>query len=286
MEVWASWTKRGKREYPEFVAAILNGEVRKDFLGLLAGIPIPMPGIQSAPNEVRDNAVSEFIGTLQTLTGQWIDTGKVHETERGEQPWERSVNEITPNHPQPILNTLIEYQDRNPPKVLITGDGRFGIPSEPIIRYSGWPSPPPELENTLQRARDFAICEFVKLLESPGRERFFRCDECGKYLVRARAPRKGAPIYHGTFCDKCKNKGGARRTVESRNRRIQEKIGWASDAWVKWKSGNRFGKRADWVVKKVNAKLPAGQNQIKVNWVTRHQTEIETEVERRNHAKG
>lgn len=283
MEVWARWTKRGEREYPEFIAAILNSDVDKGILGYLAGIPLPIPRFQSAPFEVRDKAVSEFICTLRTLTCQWIATGKLQETERGEEPWERSVNVSTPDYPQPILNTLIEYRDRNPPKVFITDDGRFGIPSDPMIRYSGWPSPPPELEATLQRARDFAICEFAKLLESHGRERLFRCDECGKYLVRARAPRKETPIYHGTFCEKCKHKGSARRTVESRKRRTQKMIEWAADAWEKWTPGNRFGKRADWVVEKVNAKLPAGRIPIKINWVTKHQTEIEAEVERRNY---
>jgi hypothetical protein len=63
-------------------------------------------------------------------------------------------------------------------------------------------------------------------------------------------------------------------------------IGWAADAWAKWKPGNRFGNRTDWVVQKVNAKLSPNQKRIKVNWVSWHQTEIEIEVERRNHAKG
>jgi len=91
------------------------------------------------------------------------------------------------------------------------------------------------------------------------------------------------PIYHGTFCEKCKNKGGARRTMDSRKRRTQEMVKLAADAWARWTLSRRYGKRSEWVATQVTAKLPRGGT-IKANWVTRHKTEIEAEVERRNDA--
>jgi hypothetical protein len=145
----------------------------------------------------------------------------------------------------------------------------------------------PELEDTLARAKDFAISEFQKFLESSFPQRLFKCDGCRTYFVRARAPRKETPIYHGTFCEDCKHKGGARRTDSTRKQRKAQMIEWAAEYWPKWTE--RRGVRSEWVAEQVNEWIegqPINWGTIKGNWVTWHQAEIEAVVEGKNHAKG
>jgi hypothetical protein len=273
--------KHVKRNFPEDVLPILNGGYRAEYLGFLAGIPAPMPGFQSAPEEIRNEAVSEFRATFRGLVDQWIDSGRLHLKERGEEPWERSIDVSTFDSKR-IIDTLLEYCERNPPRFLLSGHGRFEILAEPLLRFSAWPSPPPEFEVTLQRARDNAIFTFVQFLDSPTRERLFRCDRCGKYFVRKRMPRKAVPIKLGSYCGKrkCESAGAVRRVSDGRNNRTEEMLAWAAEAWMSWNPASHRDRR-QWVVQKVNAKLE--RSHIAVNWVTRHRGEIEEEVERRSH---
>ncbi len=295
VRVGESGTKGAQWDYPKILVTTLNGQWDRAFLGWLAGIPHDRPsgirtrGFRNASRQTKDAAIKEFLLTLRQLVDQWLESGK-DRVEFVEQPWSRNVFWFSDAYQERIDRTLQKFMHRNPPPNEFSRDGRLArletVSHLWLPKPAAWPSSEPELDDTLSRARDYAIAEFYKFLESRCPQRLFKCDECGAYFVRARAPRKETRIRRGAFCEKCKHKGGARRTVDSRKRRLQEMIGWAADAWAKWKPGNRFGNRTDWVVQKVNAKLSPNQKRIKVNWVSWHQTEIEIEVERRNHAKG
>jgi hypothetical protein len=138
------------------------------------------------------------------------------------------------------------------------------------------------------KAHEKAVFLLMNLVNcpSPARERLSRCDSCGEYFIRRRAPKRETPIYHGSFCANCKGKGGVRRTDMTRKSRTKKKVELAADVWPKWKQDRRQGERTEWVAQEVNRRLRASRDPIAKNWVTRHQTEIEAEVERRNHAKG
>jgi hypothetical protein len=291
---WESWTKRGEREYPRILATTLNRQWPRAFLGWLAGIPhdrpsgIRTPGFSNASRETRDAAIREFLDTLRRLADQWIESGRGFS---GEDPWSRNACWFSDAYQERIDRTLQKFMDRNPPPNEFGRDGRLArlehVSHLWLPKPVAWPFQEPELEDTLARARDYAISEFQKFLASSCPQRLFRCDECGTYFVRARAPRKETTIYHGTFCEKCKHKGGARRTDSTRKHRKAQMIEWAAVYWPKWTESK--GKRSEFIATQINAhinKEPDTWPNIAGNWVTRHQTEIEAEVERRNHAKG
>ncbi len=261
-----------KEDCPGYIAALLN---RKRLRGGLEW----WAGVTDESQEERAAMESEFLSTLRGLVDQWIDSGKQDGVENA---WERSVHWHSDAHPMPLVKALRTYEIRNPVKVLFGPDSRLEIGMLPTsaVHPEVW-----GLVYPLAKAREKAIFLLRNLVNcpSPVRERLSRCDACGEYFVRVRAPRKeGIPIKHGVFCANCKGKGGARRTVESRKLRTEKKIEWAADAWVKWKPDHRHGKRSEWIARQVTARGEA----IKVNWITHHQTEIEAEVERRNHATG
>lgn len=262
-----------KKGCPGIVAAMLNGNLLRERLEWCTGVSSERP-------ETRDAMVREFLRLLRWLVDQWIASGRHDGVENG---WERSVHWTSEAHPTPLAEILVKFTETtNPPRLLIGPDSRFEIGVMPLFLLNR-----KSVKNVdpAMLAYASAVYWFTELLDSPTRERLFRCDKCGKYFVRARAPRKGTPIYHGTFCEKHKNKGGARRTVESRNRRTEEKIRWAADVWEQWKQDRRHGERAEWVAREVSERLSESRA-IARNWVTRHTKEIEVEVERRKHATG
>lgn len=197
----------------------------------------------------------------EEMVDKWIDSGKVGEVEN---PWER----VAPPLPQTFL-------ERNPPVLSMDEEGPYLI----LL-------PSSEGKSLCDAVLDGAMAMFLQLLDSQVCRRLFRCDGCGTYFLRKRLPKKGTLIYRGSWCPNCKGKGSARRTNKSRNKRTEQMVKWAADAWVQWKLDRRHGDRAEWIARKVNGQLRGGWSYIAKNWVTRHVKEIEAEVERRKHAKG
>ena len=276
VEILDGITESVRQRYPELVAIMLNGKGRKAILESLAGVT-------DESQEQKAAMVFEFLNTLRGLFDQWIASGNIDGVENA---WERSVHWTSEAYPNPLVTRLMAYEIRNPAEMLYRPDSRFAIGMLPTSAVL------PEiwgLVYPLVMAREKAVLLLRNLVNcpSPLRERLSRCDACREYFVRARVPKKDTPIYHGSYCASCKGKGKdrARRTVDSRNQRTQEKIKWAADAWAKWTPDHRHGKRSEWVAEQVTGKLPRGEA-IKGNWVTWHRAEIEAEVERRNHAKG
>ena len=265
MQLKLAWTSWSTDFYVEFIlTAILNGRTPAPLLERLAEV-------SKESQRTRQEAVELFMHTLGDLVDRWIDSGRC---DGAEDAWKRNLASQSKKE-SPLIEVLRDYRRRNPPGADVRADGRFEL----------WMLPSLGSTDPMQRARDMGIYCFIALLDSPTRERFSRCDGCSAYFVRARMPKKGWPVKRGTYCRDCEAKGSAIRTEESRSKRMAERIRWATDALLEWKPKRRFGELKDWIVNSVNARLPADQIPIKVNWVTRHWAEIEQEAERRRYAK-
>jgi len=279
--------KRGNGSV-EQILRVLNGRVSQGAVNVL------LTGREDGITEQQARDASTLLRLiLRSLLEAWIDTGK---TQAGEKPWERTFSR----------EVLQDYIERNPPMVQFNGQGhpylvlfpqvwdeRKGI--SPFVENAAnamfselqtsevSSNDAQSLRRILPFAWDAAIALLLQLLDSPARTQLFRCDGCRAYFMRTRAPKKDTPIYHGSWCVRCKDKGGATRTKNSRERRMAEMLCWAVDAWVEWKQDRKHGEREEWVMRKVNAKLGRSRPPIAVNWVTRHKKEIEAEIEWRIH---
>jgi hypothetical protein len=259
-----------KRRVLDVIVAMLNGHYvpRFDHPGMEERF-----GIKAARR-----GKEEFLRTLRRLVDQWIDSGKSGPDRITDSPQDRDMHQVPPGYERPLFAIRADWLGRNPPRWMLNRNGLVDVSNHPP------PFDPLDLD---AGARDQAGYYLEVLLDSPARERLSRCDDCRSYFVRARAPKRNTPIYHGTFCQDCKGKGGARRTIASREQRHQEKIGWAAAYWPKWKQARHHPRQSEWIAKQVNRKL-VGHNHdpITGKWVTQNKKEIENEVERRKHAKG
>jgi hypothetical protein len=280
------------------VYGLVGGQGEKLLLQALNG-RLPQPALRALlpddpkiiPADFDPKVMSyAFKESLRVLVNAWIESGR---TEGIEQPWERVV-------PPELRDCLKDYVWRNPPLLQFTAEGpALSIYPHTWDSHKELPllllkSVTADLQDTpltlkiMAFVADAAIAVFLQMLDSPGRTRLFRCDECRTYFLRQRMPKKDTPIERGSYCENCKREGKdrIRRTEDSRGKRTGQMIEWAADAWLQWKRDRRHGERAEWVAREVNAKLGKTRDPIKTNWVTRHKAEIEAEVERRDHAKG
>ena len=260
---------RRERDFPGILAATLNGQYPRNSLGRLAGIPYDRPslhvqGFCNPSRETRDAAVTEFLSELRRLTDQWIASGREQIKSIGEQPWSRNVLWFSDAYQEPIDRTLQKFLDRNPPPILPYSDGRLTIASHLWLPLpTVWPFPEPKLEDTLARARDLAIYEFQQFLGSDFPQRLFRCDECEKYFVLARNPRK--VIQRGAYCKNCKSAGGKRRVEDQRKDERNEMLKVAAKAWGEWTRRTRIDQKG-WVVQAVREQCEVV---IQRKWVSR-----------------
>jgi hypothetical protein len=232
----------GRADHNMWLLWALNGRLPRKVLSVI--VTGSEDGIA---DEDAQFAKYSFSRVLREEMDKWIDSGRTGEVEN---PWER----VAPPLPEIFVR-------RNPPVLSMDANG-------PYLIMVPWK----EGKNFVESVMDGAFAMFVQFLDSPECRRLFRCDGCGRYFIRDREPKKDMPIKRGSWCAKCKGKGGAKRTANSREIRKSALVELAAEAWIRWKPGNRLGERPDWIVKQVNAKMPVGQNPIKINWVTRHQS--------------
>lgn len=292
MQRYKPWTNRGKRVFPRDFANTLNEKWRKGALAVMAGIPEPMLDCPPAPPEVRDAAVSEFLSTLRGLADQWLASGRTQLKRFGERPWSRSVNWFSDDYPKPIAETLLDFRDRNPPRVVLNGNGRFSIATMGPLNHSSWATMLSQSINLQQHAKDNAIAQFVLLLDSSCPQRLFRCDYkvCGEFFVLARNPRE--QIAHGTYCSKCKKHASARRMASTSKKRHNDLVGFAADVLEEYET--KFGELSKWIAEMVNLrtlniKAKAGKESegeshypvITGRWATTHIEEIGAAVAKR-----
>lgn len=278
--------KRRKNGSAEQILRALNGRLSQAAINSLLFSKGDRTG---AANE--SSARLAFTLSFRLLVDAWIDSAK---TKDGEQPWKRVF-------PLPYLQ---DYLDRNPLHLNVGEEGPYLVllpnvwpkPKQPSAFI--WEALTVELRKQVgdEKARfeqfmlevmpfawDAAVAMLLQLLDSSERTRLFHCDGCGTYFMRARTPKRDVLIYRGSWCVRCKGKGAAARTEESRKIRTKQMVEWAADAWTEWRPNQpqKYGERAEWVAQRVNKRLPADWSEIARNWVTHHQDEIEAEVERR-----
>jgi len=270
---------RRERDYPETLAATLNGQYPRNSLGRLAGIPHDRPsfhvqGFCNPSRETRDAAVKEFLSELRRLTDQWIASGREQLKSIGEQPWSRNVLWVSDDYEESIDRTQQKFLSRNPPPILPYSDGRLAIASHLWLPLPlAWPFPEPKLEDTLARARDLAIYEFQQFLGSDCPQRLFRCDKCNKYFVLLRKPRE--VIQRGAFCKQCKGAGRVKGIQEKREAQNEEMWNVAAKAWSEWTTRKRIDQKA-WVVQAVSEQCGVVKQR---KWVSRNLAEILARVE-------
>lgn len=211
----------------------------------------------NADKDASPAATEVFHFALRRHADSWIDSGK---SDGVECPYQR----VIPH------NVLLEYTERN--RVvwdIFAPDGELRLLLPCNIDQA----------DQKQAAYDAAVALFIQLLDSPGRARLARCDDCGTYFLRKRMPKRDTPIKRGSFCPEHRGKGSAKRTGNSRENKKNELIERAAESWPKWKPTRRYGDRSIWVARQMNAAITG-------KWVTRNQKAIEEEVEgRMNHAK-
>jgi hypothetical protein len=217
---------------------------------------------------------------FRALVEQWIDSGK--DSNGIEQPLTRNVRKVPPGYTESLFDVLLAWLGRHTPKPVLTNSGRIAI-------SLGSPSISELDENGRVRyldpehyAKECAIFHFKELLDLAGAHRLARCNnpKCGRYYLRRRL--RKAEIKRGTYCGECSGVGSVVRTRASRGVRAQKLVNLAVDVWDQWKPTHRYGKKSDWVAKQINKRSDAV---ITGKWVSQNQRAIESELERRKHAK-
>jgi hypothetical protein len=280
--------KRGKGGSVENILRALNGRFPQSLINTL--VTGKRDGISDNDSPTVSYIFREF---LRILVDTWIDSGK---TEDGEKPSQRALRAE-----EKLF--LQDYVERNPPMLQFSAEGPrlVIVPRNFYGRkklsettkflekafFSGLQETGPQVQSlrkTLPNIVDAATAMFLELLDAPERIRLFRCDGCGMYFARTRAPKKGNLISRGSWCANCKGKGSAWRTEKSRDSRAGKIVELAAEFWPKWQPERRHrdGEREEWVANKVNQRQRS--KRITANWVGRHTKEIEAEAERRSHA--
>ena len=273
--------RRAERLKVQRIASLLNGG---HHWGRLAH---PLAAQHYAP-EMRQQANKAFTKSLCALVDQWIDSGK---GSNGEVPSKRDVNAIPPGYDESLYDVLLAWLRRNMPKTALLGTGKVGVIDQPPsmlaldaegrARYLS-------LSELKVYARECAIYHFKELLASPSALCLSRCGNprcAAPYYVRARVRKK--EIKRGAYCRNCTGVGSAERVRLGRQVQKQMLIELAADVWGGFRPTDRHPRKVDWVadeIKKRNRALDIVP--ITGKWVSQNQKAIETEMERRKHAKG
>jgi hypothetical protein len=264
-----NWLEGERADMPKVIARMLNEDLEGfDLAGLAVG-----PGETDKARIAQ--AVSTRLSTLGRLVDQWLESGKNVDGNGADSPWARNIEWTGKSYPMPLSVTLSNAIEGGIAQIRLLNEGRLMVSIHSL--YYKYTDP-------LLRARELGIGDFVSFLDAPTRERLSRCDECKKYFVSTRTPRKNARIRYGTFCVNCKGKGGVRRTLGTRQRRNKRLVTLAAQFWTRWKPLARYGKRPVWVATRVNKRLRLDEQPVTGKWVTQNRLKIQVEVERGNNA--
>lgn len=262
-----------KRLQAEWIVSLLNGGKHWGWLDHSADPKM------FTPEQVRrgDRA---FIKALRALVNQWIDSGK--DPNGVEEPLTRDVNKIPPGYTQPLFEVLLAWLNRNTPKPALMRSGKVAIVMQSPIVWELDENGRVKYLEPERYAEECAVFHLKELLDLSGAHRVAHCNnpECGRYYLRGRLFKK--PIKRGTYCGRCEGAGSVERTRASREARRRKLVNLAGDFWDSWKPTHRHGRKPDWVAKQMNKRSGSA---ITGRWVSRNLRAIETEVERRQHAK-
>jgi hypothetical protein len=271
--------KGQQRPVLSFVLKVLAGKDSKAIQLHLAKI-----GGQPQFSPEKEWVEASMVATMRQLADMWIDSGKDASNPGVDTPSERNVEVQLLGRNGSLFEWINNDLLNDLPKWTgMTRDGKQGI-KDKYPEYNSNEEVPWGLKCALERFGErMAMFWFMKLLDSPYSLNLTRCDDCNGYFAYERVRKR--QVKNGVSCPDCKGKASNRRNISTRERRTGEMVGLAADVWKKWKQDNRHGKRSDWVA--IQVRESTKQKIVFTgNWVTRHQTEIEAEVERRNYAKG
>ena len=231
-------------------------------------------------------SVSErsMVLVMQGLADHWIDSGKNASDRAVDTPSERNVEDIPKGHTLSLAQWIrSEFLNLHPRWQEMRRDGTIGFADYPPNFDSVFLDGTTLDESRKNFGRETAHYWFLRLLNSPYSRHIARCDKCRSFFAYQRARKRTAK--NGVFCSECKGASSVERTQSTRERRTKEKVNAAATVWAQWKPKSSRGLRSKWIAAQVRK-----QSKQKIiftgSWVTRHQTEIQAEVERRNYAKG
>jgi hypothetical protein len=253
--------------------------------------PEALERLLADPQSIK-TAEASMVAMMRQLTDLWIDSGKDDSNRDVDTPADRNAEKIPPRHSK-SLKWLLEKQFLNTHArwTEIGPDGKLNIIDAPPIFNSDFLQEDVQNHALQGFGQETAMYWFVKFLNSPYSRLIARCDHCNSYFARTRE----RAVKTGVFCLKCNGEGSLKRTKSSRLRRKQELVKYAADSWEQQVPNSRQGSRSKWVAEKVNLRteniaVKAARKSeshypiITGRWVTQHQSEIEAEVKRRNHA--
>lgn len=229
-------------------------------------------------------AERSMVFVMQGLADQWIDSGKNESDRAIDTPSERNVEDIPKGYTSSMAQWMrSEFLNLHPRWHEMRRDGTIGFADYPPNLESVCSDGNTSDKSLKNFGRETAHYWFLRLLNSPYSRHIARCDNCRSFFAYQRARKRTAR--NGVFCPECKGASSVERTQSTRERRTKEKVNLAATIWSQWKPKSSYGPRSKWIAAEVRK-----QSNQKIiftgSWVTRHETEIVAEVERRNHAKG
>jgi hypothetical protein len=234
--------------------------------------------------ELMGIAESSMVNMMRELVDLWIDSGKSASDRGIDTPSERNVQDIPAGRTWSLFHRIdTEFFPMQPQWPEMKRNGTVAFRTPPPRFEGAWLEGIDWSDPLHHFGRQTAYYWFVKLLDSPFSRHIARCDACRSYFSYKRARKR--TVKNGVFCSACKGTGSVKRTQTTRDKRKKENIDSAADVWEKWKPNSSHGLRPKWIAAQVRER--SHQRIIFTgSWVTRHQEEIETEVNRRKNAKG
>jgi hypothetical protein len=272
----------------QFILRVLDGkhyEMVSEHLGYFFrfDFQVGTPEIDSILTLLRDDpslwfcAVDSMISAMREMADMWIDSGKSTTDKDVDTPADRNVEDTLPGRCYSLFFFIDRTLLRNHPRYAeMTRDGSLRI-TETFPRF-GPQSPPWSIRETLEDyGKRWAAFHFTRLLDSADSRHLSRCDHCKAYFAYQRARLRS--VTHGVSCPDCEGKASAKRTLSSRDKRLDT----AAKAWIDWEQKSKRQDQWRWVVDRVNKSHGTSFGR---RWSSQNLEEIQKRVEALRNAKG
>jgi hypothetical protein len=261
-------------------AAVLEGVLERRAKG---GAPVSIGALMAHPSMPLDLYPgselprSAVIATrLRSLVDEWLDSGRKPDGE--ERPDQRRLAGT-----REALATVKASAATTPCRLIFierTGELVVGVDTA----LASPDSNPYSRLDVFKEALAEADRMFTEIMAGEWKYQFCKCRQCGQYFL---LPKPRRSYRHGTFCSRehQRHASAAALTKERRERIKVELLKYAAQ-WLRRRRDSGRGRQGDYGLKEALAaalserisrdpNLRAGKECIKVNWVTRHMTEIE-----------
>jgi hypothetical protein len=271
----------------ETLLALLNGDLAKHRQQWASFWSLSPPIVNANPS-AYGRAIAEVQRLVSDYVDEWIDSGR--RRDGSEAPTERNVSTVT------NLRIAVEVYS-------VTGRIVCAFPNDkvPVAELSGWfrAGEDPVSDTVLLRddPADHAEEEAVRivtmlLLSQDWRLRLAKCRKCGRYFL---LPQRRKEVYeNGCFCSTAHNRAvtATKRMRERRSRCYEKQIEHAAVELLRqWNDTTSWYE--DVILKRnlviaVNQGLASNSDRVRdeitINWVTRHRSEIQAKAKEMMHA--